>query len=574
MEYILRLLRQADAACRLGPGPVLRLAWHRGPIARLQAQHALADQPAPLGASMGASWPRQAPPPPPGLPAAHRAAVLARAASLGEAGWDWHGSFPPAPPALSLDLFGPGDIRPVWERNRWAELPLLAQAALLEPAGGWSHRAAGFLGDWAAANPAFHGPNWACGQEAALRVLHLALALGLLGAAPPPGARRLLALHGRRIAATPSYALAQDNNHGISEPAGLLVCGLLLQDAGWVATGEARLAAARRRLIAADGSFAQLSTGYHRLLLDVLAVTEWLRRRHGLPAIAEPGAVRWLHRLVDPVTGAMPRLGHQDGSAFGDLALAGPADARPSLERAARLLAGASAGCDLDPGCAWLGLPAAPASPPPDPAWVTAGLRGWQAGAARGFLRTGPLRFRPGHADLLHFDLWDGSRNLLRDGGTGAYNPWNPALAGTAGHNTVEFDGRDQMPAVSRFLFARWPRGGLLPQGGWIRDHRGNRHERRVTLAGRLWRIEDRLAGPWRTAALRWRLAPGPWRLTADGAAGPFASLRITADGPMTLALEAGEESLAYGVRAPVPLLVARIARPVRRLATIIALPD
>ncbi|MDN3566365.1 heparinase II/III-family protein [Paeniroseomonas aquatica] len=568
MEYPARWFRIADAACRLGPRPVLLAAWHRGPVARRRALRALADAPPPHGPW----WPSQAPPPPPGLPAAHRAAVLARAAALAEAGRDWHGPFPAAPHALSLDLFAAGDIRPVWERNRWAELPLLAQAARLEPAGGWSHRAAGFLADWAAANPAFHGPNWACAQEAALRALHLALALALLGAAPPPGARGLLALHGRRIAATPAYALAQDNNHAISEPAGLLACGLLLRDAGWVATGEARLAAARRRLIAADGGFAQLSTGYHRLLLDVLALAEWLRRRHGLPATGEAAAVRWLHRLVDPATGAMPRLGHQDGSAFADLALAGPADARPSLERAARLLAGA--GTTPDPGCAWLGLAAAPALPPPEPAWVAGGLRGWQAGGARGVLRIGPLRFRPGHADLLHFDLWDGPRNLLRDGGTGAYNPWHVALAGTAGHNTVEFDGRGQMPAVSRFLFARWPRGGPLPDGGWIRDHRGNRHERRVTPAGRLWRIEDRLAGPWQRAALRWRLAPGPWRLTADGASGPFARLRIAADGPVTLALEAGEESLAYGVCTSVPVLVARVDRPVCRLTTLVILPD
>ncbi|MFC7542353.1 hypothetical protein ACFQU2_26700 [Siccirubricoccus deserti] len=106
------------------------------------------------------------------------------------------------------------------------------------------------------------GPNWACGQEAALRALHLALALALLGGAPPAGARQLLALHGRRIAATPAYALAQDNNHTVSEAAGLWVCGLFCGEAGWARQGQARLEAAIRRLVASDGGFAQLSTGY------------------------------------------------------------------------------------------------------------------------------------------------------------------------------------------------------------------------------------------------------------------------------------------------------------------------
>lgn len=63
-------------------------------------------------------------------------------------------------------------------------------------------------------------------------------------------------------------------------------------------------------------------------------------------------------------------------------------------------------------------------------------------------LRTGAphLRFRPGQADLLHFELWDGSRALLSDGGTGAYNPdasnawWHGHFTGTPAHNTVVFD--------------------------------------------------------------------------------------------------------------------------------------
>ncbi|MFC7692489.1 heparinase II/III family protein [Paeniroseomonas aquatica] len=456
MEYPARWFRIADAACRLGPRPVLLAAWHRGPVARRRALRALADAPSPrtLVAVAGPATAAR-----PAGRAPGRGARPGGRAGRGRAGL---ARSLPRRPACPL-------ARPL-RRGRHPPglgaqpLGRAAAAGPGRPAGAGRRlvasrrRLPGGLGGGQSGLPRAH---WACAQEAALRALHLALALALLGAAPPPGARGLLALHGRRIAATPAYALAQDNNHAISEPAGLLACGLLLRDAGWVATGEARLAAARRRLIAADGGFAQLSTGYHRLLLDVLALAEWLRRRHGLPATGEAAAVRWLHRLVDPATGAMPRLGHQDGSAFADLALAGPADARPSLERAARLLAGA--GTTPDPGCAWLGLAAAPALPPPEPAWVAGGLRGWQAGGARGVLRIGPLRFRPGHADLLHFDLWDGPRNLLRDGGTGAYNPWHVALAGTAGHNTVEFDGRGQMPAVSRFLFARWPRAGRCP---------------------------------------------------------------------------------------------------------------
>ena len=88
------------------------------------------------------------------------------------------------------------------------------------------------------ANPPFAGPNWLCGQEAALRVLHLSENLPR----PLPGwARPVLAAHARRIAANPAYAMAQDNNHPLSEAAGLLVCGMLMGDG---AAGGARRAAA------------------------------------------------------------------------------------------------------------------------------------------------------------------------------------------------------------------------------------------------------------------------------------------------------------------------------------------
>ncbi len=587
MEKHTSRLQLLDAAWRLGPRPVLLAAWHRGATGQALAGRALRDRPPPAA---GRLLPEAAPPAPPLLDSSrHAAEVLGRAVRIPTP--DWHGGHDPSAPALAVDLFAAGDIRPVWERNRWAELPLLAQAARLDPGGGHLDRAEALLADWCRANPPFRGPNWVCGQEAALRALHFGFAVALLGgvgAVLTPGARDLLALHARRIAATPAYAAAQDNNHAVSEAAGLLVCGLLLGDARLAARGAARLSARVRRLVAPCGAFAQLSTGYHRLLLDVLAVTAWLSGRlGGGPALDEEAreraaaAVSWLHRLADPATGATPRLGHEDGSAFADLSLAGPADARPSLERAARLLAGRSAGFAGDPGCAWLELPPCPPLPAAPPAWEAEGLRGWGGeGGARALLRTGPLRFRPGHADLLHLDLWDGPLNLLRDGGTGAYNPppgaawWHAHLTGTAAHNTVEFDGADQMPRVSRFLFARWPDTGRLPDGAWARDGRGNRHARAVRREGRTWLVEDRVSGGFARLALRWRLPPqGEWRGTPDGAEGPMARLGVAADAPLACAIEPGWESPAYGAVRAAPVLVARAGAPVTRLLTRIELP-
>ncbi|HYZ32881.1 MAG TPA: heparinase II/III family protein, partial [Crenalkalicoccus sp.] len=251
-----------------------------------------------------------------------------------------------------------------------------------------------------------------------------------------------------------------------------------------------------------------------------------------------------------------------------------------SIERAARLLAGHGAGFGADPGLAWLGLDGTVPPPPweEEPDWRVEGLRGWRRGPAHGVLRTGPLRFRPGQADLLHFELRDGPLALLRDGGTGSYAAppgeawWHAHFTGTAAHNTIAFDGEDQMPRLGRFLFARWPRTWPLPEGAGLRDHRGRVQEREVRAEGRRWTIEDRLSGRFGAVALRWRLAPGPWEVRPDGAVGPWARLALSADAPLAVTLEQGWESPAYGVVRPVPVLVARAMVPVSRITTVVAL--
>ena len=437
-----------------------------------------------------------------------------------------------------------GDVRPTWELNRWAELPRMALAGQdFQP----------FIMGWWAANPPFHGVNWACGQEAAIRALHLALAYRLAGATPP---RTVVAALAQRIGANPAYAMAQDNNHPITEAAGLLVCGKALGDAAMARRGTRRLDAAIARLVAADGSFAQASPAYHRLLLDVMACAEWLH-----PGATSPltrtrmaAATRWLHRLACPQTGCLPRIGHQDGSHVADLSGAGPDDARASLERAARIFCHASAGWHGDAGCMALrlALPEGRLARALD--WRSAGFMGLHSGHARAILRTGPRHFRPGHADLLHLDVWLGPVNLLRDGGTGAYNPPDAYFQGEA-HNTIRFDGEDQMPRIGPFLFAHWPETGDLPNGAWLRDHRGRRHAREVFATPRGFRVEDRISGPFHSAALHWRLAPGDWRLTGDGVEADGARLRLLADGPLRLSLAEGRESLAYGVATPIAVL-------------------
>ena len=556
---------RADAAWRLGPRPVVLFVWHRLRLATGLAHRALPDLPAPRGP------------------------FLSDASAVAGPKRDWHGPFAAETHALDVLARPCADIRALWEAHRLAPLLHLAQAAAHDPEGDHLNHAEALLADWAAANQPFRGPGWACAQEAALRAMGISLALALLGAdrRPSPGARELLALHARRIRATRAYGAAQDNNHPISEAAGLFICGLLLGKARDQRAGARGLSRAVARLVAPCGAFAQASPAYHRLMLDVLAIAEWFRRRHGAPGFAAPfaasaaAATQWLGRIMAP-NGALPRIGPCDDSAFADLSGLGPGDARASLERASRLFLNANAGLPDDPGCRALGLAAAPAVPRPQAQhWRSAGWFGVTgAGDARGVLRTGvPLRFRPGQADLLHFDLWDGNDNLLRDGGSGAYLPppgfdwWQRMLADGAGHNLITFDDAEPMPRLGPFLFGRWPRCRAIPDGAKTRDWRGNRHARRIECRGRLWRVEDRVGGDFRRLALRWRLSPGDWRRIPDGVEGTKARITLAADAPFSLELIRGWESPAYGRVEPAPVLELRAKRPIGRIYTEITLP-
>lgn len=571
-----RLALMADAAWRLGPRPSGLWLLHRLHRASGIARLSLPDQKLPSGRLLPET---QGAPPPVGQDVERIAGL---AAELGARGW--HGPFAPARHGLALDLFGPGDIRPIWEANRLLAVPLLAMAARLAPEGGYLYRAEALLHDWCAANPPFRGPAWACGQEAALRALHLCLGAALLDADREPSAalRHLLGLHARRILVTGTYAAAQDNNHAVSEPAGLFVIALVCGDAAAADRAAKRLGRAVLRLVGEGGAFAQASPAYHRLLLDTLSLAEWFRRRHAAPAFPPEvmrrarAATLWLHQVMAP-SGGLPRSGAGDDSTLADLSLSGAHDARGSLERAARLFCDASAGFPDDAGCAWLDLGLPAASLPPVGPWRAEGWTGDSRGTFRLLLRTGaPLRFRPAQADLLHLELWDGDEALLRDGGTGSYNPapgcewWTDALSGTAGHNTVQFDGEEQMPRLSRFLLARWPQCRALPHGAALRDAKGREHERRFLLeAGRLT-VEDRLAGPFREARLRWRLAPGEWVRSGEVIGDGRTRLSFSADGPFGLELRQGWESPAYGEIRPAPMIELTIAAPASRITTLL----
>lgn len=514
--------------------------------------------------------------------------------AVGE-GLDWHANpfngngIPATRPWFAIPDFDAavGDIKTIWEASRFDWLLAMAQRAALGDAAELA-RLNAWLDSWTQANPPYLGANWKCGQEASIRVMHLALAAMLSGqdAHPLPGLADLIRLHLRRIVPTLGYAVAQQNNHGTSEAAALFIGGSWLgargdgEAAGWAQVGFRLLEERARTLIADDGSFSQHSLVYHRVMLDTYALVETWRRRWRLPPFSArlrgrlAAATLWLQQFVDRTSGDGPNFGANDGAQLMVLADTDNRDFRPSLQWAAALFCDARALAEpgsWDQTFAWLGLPqsAVVLPAPVSRTFDQGGMHVLRGGNTTVYLRYPRFRFRPGHADALHVDLWHDGRNVLRDGGTysyGAGSEDHAYFSGTAAHNTVEIDGRDQMPRLGRFLFGAWLKpydvepvhemdGGVAARAAY-RDWKGATHDRRIHLRGHELICIDRLGGSAKIATLRWRLDPGAWRREGPQITDGRVALTITSDDPaMRLVLGSGLESRYYLDKQPVAVV-------------------
>jgi len=486
-----------------------------------------------------------------------------------------------------------GDIKTIWEASRFDWVLAFAQRAktgdlfAIDRLNAW-------LYDWCKANPAYCGPNWKCGQEASIRIMHLAVAAKMLDQqSMPPDLIRLIEAHLARIYPTRSYAIAQDNNHGTSEAAALFMGGSWCASHGvsqgkrWARAGRRLLEDRAKRLIAADGSFSQYSINYHRVLIDTLCMAEIWRRWRRLDEFSPlfyqraSAAAKWLFAFVSPCSGDAPNIGGNDGARLLPLADTGLREFRPSVQLAMALFAGQRAYAEGDAvglPLRWLGvsLPDAHAAMSGSQQFDKGGFGVLRRDDWMAVLRYPRYRFRPRHCDALHVDLWRGGENLLRDGGSFSYNAgtrWLAYFTGAAGHNTIEFDGRDQMPHLGRFLRGAWLEGrdvqfgedseGVVSAAAGYCDWKRASHHRSISLYPNGLVIRDAVKGFLHRAVLRWRLQPGDWRLEGNTAVWKDFNLHVSADVPIVrLELLEGWESRQYFRKTVLPVLEAEVQVP------------
>jgi len=499
-------------------------------------------------------------------------------------------------PWWKLSDFDPelGDIKCVWEASRFAWVLALAERYASDDTEALP-RLNYWLSDWCEKNPAYQGLNWKCGQEAGIRVLHLAMGALLLGQTQDTTSSllSLVKAHVKRILPTLRYAMSQDNNHGTSEAAALFIAGSWLARCGvvegtrWENIGRRWLENRMKRLVSSDGSFSQYSVNYHRLLLDTLCMVEFWRRALELPDFSKDyknkakAATHWLAAMVDSKTGDAPNLGAHDGALLFPLVDCDSRDFRPTVQTAMVLFEGARA--YLDEGhwnatLAWfdVALPEEIILNKKSKLFDEGGFAVLKTQQSMALLRYPRFRFRPSQADALHVDLWRNGVNLLRDAGTYGYNTepkWLNYFSGTKSHNTVQFDDRDQMPRLGRFLLGDWLKTEAVEQinisdkditvSASYRDNKACYHKRKISLSENNFRVMDQVDGFRKKAILRWRLLPGDWHIEGASVASEHGRLSISSKIPIIrIALVKGWESRYYLQKEDVPVLEVEINQP------------
>ena len=506
-----------------------------------------------------------------------------------------------------VNTFDPrvGDIKFIWEPSRFAWAYTLLRAFAVAGDNKYAEKFWQLLESWLHANQPNTGPNYACGQECAIRLMAMCFALyGLWGAEASTIERKIklvtaIGVHAGRIEKNIAFAISTQTNHSLTEAAGIYTTGMLFPEfkraPRWLKLGKKVLTNEGLKQIAPDGSYIQHSMNYHRLMLQDFLWVLRLGQLNGdsfYEGLLERvwRAVEFLYQLQDE-SGGEPNYGPNDGALIVPLNDCCYLDYRGVLQATNYLL---NKNRLYEPGpwdedMIWFFGSKALESP------IKPTARKSQAYRSRGYyslrnkgswamMRCCSFTERPSHADMLHVDLWWKGQNVLRDSGTYMYScdePWESYFLSTAAHNTISVDGEDQMARASRFMWFDWTKskllaydsgdGGRLMQGehyGYCRKGQDVVHRRGIfSHQDDFWIIVDDVLGSGKhKMELFWQVCERGYELSdnqliLNTKAGPV-SLAILTCGEINCECVKGDDrpigwqSAHYGSREPAPTLV------------------
>lgn len=366
-----------------------------------------------------------------------------------------------------LDFSRAGDHKVIWELNRHQHLPVLAQAWLFTRDQRYLKEIQSQLESWLAANPYMEGINWASALEVAFRALSWIWVYHWAGADLDASTRLALAegcyRHGLYLRHNLSVYFSP-NTHLLGEAVALHALGTLFPEfpgaADWKELGGRLVEEQLTRQVRQDGSHFEQSTYYHVYALDLFLI-------HAILAGWDPKRLERMAEYLAALSGPqriLAFLGDDDGGRlfhpYGNRARF----ARATLATCAVLLRRGNWAFDendlYQQAAWWTGVTSGSSSgaAPSSQLFPGAGTAVIAGGSTHIVIDGGP--FGPGtaghsHSDTLSFVVWDGGEILI-DPGTFTYTSDSierDRFRGTAAHNTIRIDGRDQATTAGAF---RW----------------------------------------------------------------------------------------------------------------------
>ncbi|MFL6351677.1 MAG: alginate lyase family protein [Bryobacteraceae bacterium] len=372
-----------------------------------------------------------------------------------------------------LDAARAGDQKRIWELNRHQHLVLLAQAFLFTRRETYLENIFDQLTSWWSQNPYQRGINWTSALEAGFRAFSWIWLYHFIGNHMPGDLRsrfvESLYQHGCHIENNLSFYFSP-NTHLLGEAVALHTLGHFFPSFPradrWVEMGNQTVLEQLHHQVRPDGSHFEQSTYYHVYALDMFLFHAILSRpsREYMEALAR--MADFLHTLMGPER-SLPFLGDDDGGRWFH-----PYGHRDQFGRATLATSATFLGrkhwtfeaCDLLPQAAWwLGCTeGSGAAHHTSRAFPNAGLAVLQDSSNRIIFDAGP--FGPGsaghsHSDSLAVVASAAGTPILVDSGTYTYtqHEWRNAFRGSAAHNTVRIDGRDQAVPLGPFRWSDSP---------------------------------------------------------------------------------------------------------------------
>jgi len=369
-----------------------------------------------------------------------------------------------------LDFTQIGDHKIIWELNRHQHFVTLAQAGCRdEILAQWTH--------WQRENPYPIGINWASTLEVAFRALSWLWVRHLLGDFHPD-LLPALHLHGWYIERFLSTYFSP-NTHLLGEGVALFAIGLLCPQIAeaprWQKRGWRIVLKQAEKQVRPDGFHFEQSVYYHVYAYDFFRFARDLAAKNGLsipPALDQ--TIEKMSAALAALTqsGRLPNFGDNDGG---------------------RVLI-------------------SPAPPAPPATHPVGGIHIMTGHDTKLYIDAGPqgaFTAGHGHADALSIQLIASGRAVLIDPGTYCYTcPDRDRFRGTAAHNTLQIDGRDQAQPHGPFAWTHLPqttvdrRHSTESYDLFAGHHNGYYpviHHRWVFhLKSRFWLVRDLVTGPGR----------------------------------------------------------------------------